>query len=735
MPYENQNENFRNIKYLSKDFTSLKQDLINYAKAYFPDTYNDFNETSPGMMLMEMSAYVGDVLSFYIDNQFKEMLLPTTEERRNILYIADSLGYKVKASIPAITELTVTQTVEHDPGAGDDPRIPNVSQLMTFNKGLQVKASTNSSIVFETVNDLDFKITGSSDQDPIPAGQDQFGLTNLFVVERKVMAISGKTKTLTFDVKNPSSFLKLTIPDKDVVNILSVIDSSGHEWFEVDYLAQDKITLDEHREDPYSQTLLPVEYKVKPGQSIDKRFIVRTNSDNTTSMVFGNGLLKEKYSVNRLQNIWVENQDINALINSSLPKTLSPHFNDTYQNTLGESPAHTTLTVTYRVGGGIKSNVPQGDLNTFLNTQNKVVGNSERISTLSVSNLLPAMGGMDKENVEDIRNKVQSYFSAQDRCVTQKDYEARVLSMPPRYGSVAKAFVRRRGFNEITASSEDGGVSSFVWADVDNDGSSGGSGDQGAWDTLFSSIMGATADAEEATTITSAQKGKLNEIRSFIGTLGSNTTSNLLSFQNLNLYLMSYDSNKNLAKTTDVIKNNIANYISQYKILSDEVQILDGSVINFGVKFVIEAKPGVNKADLKMKVIRQIIEYFEIGKMQFNQIIYTSDIENQIYNNVDGIRIIKELILTQDKNDLNISNHLTAHINDGTGVTTDGRPANGVCGPNQNTYGFGYITEFKRFYEDFYGRGKGVILPPNTTGTPGVFELKNPLDNIKGVVV
>ena len=117
MPSYNKDQ-FRdsNVNYLNKDFTSLKQSLIDYAQSYFSNTYKDFNETSPGMMLIEMSAYVGDVLSFYIDQQYREMMLPLAEERRNIVNMAKMFGYKVKPVVPAYVDITFTQLVNSQTG-------------------------------------------------------------------------------------------------------------------------------------------------------------------------------------------------------------------------------------------------------------------------------------------------------------------------------------------------------------------------------------------------------------------------------------------------------------------------------------------------------------------------------------------------------------------------------------------------------------------------------------------
>ena len=159
-------ENFKesNVNYLNKDFTALKASLMNYAKSYFPNTYRDFNETSPGMMLLEMNAYVGDVLSFYIDQQYKEMLLPLAEERRNIITMAKMFGYKVKPIVPSYVDLTFTSEVNAD---SDDVSIVDYTDGGTFDAGIEIAAASDSNVIFSTLEPIDFRITGSNDTETI----------------------------------------------------------------------------------------------------------------------------------------------------------------------------------------------------------------------------------------------------------------------------------------------------------------------------------------------------------------------------------------------------------------------------------------------------------------------------------------------------------------------------------------------------------------------------------------
>ena len=163
MPYGNNSDSVsRNINYISRDFLSIKNDLINYVKTYFPNTYQDFNETSTGMMMLELSAYVGDVLNFYIDEQFKETLLPTVQEKRNVINIANTMGYKVKSTVPSVVNLNFKLKIPHNSSAGDDPRVPDYSKLLSFDRGIEIQSLTDSNVVFQTLDTLDFFLTGSS---------------------------------------------------------------------------------------------------------------------------------------------------------------------------------------------------------------------------------------------------------------------------------------------------------------------------------------------------------------------------------------------------------------------------------------------------------------------------------------------------------------------------------------------------------------------------------------------
>tara|TARA_B100000073_G_scaffold348299_1_gene366223 strand:+ start:966 stop:3140 length:2175 start_codon:yes stop_codon:yes gene_type:complete len=723
MPNYNKDVNSPSINYLNKDFTSLKKDLIEYAKTYFPDTYQDFNETSPGMMLLEMNAYVGDILSFYIDQQFKEMFVSTAEERTNLINLAKTLGYRVKPTSPSYVVLNFSQTVGV---TGTAPNVsPDMSEALVLNKGM-VLQSALSDVKFETLDVLDFTITGSyggsMGYEPTIESTDSNGVPTEYKLKQDIIAVTGETKQKTFTVTSPTQFLRLTLPEKDVTSIISCIDSSGKNWHEVEYLAQDKVFTDTHYSDDDSRssayvdfttgtavnTTNPVPYVLNSMSKVNKRFIVETNPDNTTSIVFGNGLLNRDLSGSSvLEDVISDNNQINSLVQGTLPSSLDPSLGSKLDS-LGETPANTTLTITYRTGGGSKTNVPANTIEQVL-VRNVISSPSDSVlNTLRVTNDKPAGGGMDEESLGQIRERAKSHFASQNRAVTKKDYESRVISMPAKYGNISKVYVRRRPFTEITGS---GGDTLYNQFDYDGDGQVTDS-DISAFDTIFAGFSpGSNQD------ITQDQVSAIQNMRDLLTNAESLTTADVLSFKNIDIYVISNDGFNNFTATTDLIKSNLQKYLEQYKIISDNISIRDGFIINFGVFFRVVAKEHVNKSDLKLKCIDEIIRYFDNKNMQFNQTLYINDIQNLLYN-VEGVKIVKDVKISQSGNLLKTGVNLYA---DG------GTPPNLVGGAGTSEYGYAYEFE----HADILSSG---TIPPAHWTTPSIFELKNPKDNIKGEV-
>ena len=771
MPYSKKEHKVSNVNYLNKDFADFKSSLIDYAKTYFPNSYRDFNETSPGMMLIEMSAYVGDVLSYYIDQQYKEMMLPLAEERRNVINIAKTLGYKVKPINPALVDLKFTQTFDADQ---TDPEniIPNYSTLSTITipKGTQVKASSDQSIIFETLDVMDFQVSASYDQPVEATGTDSNGLTNEFTITRNVKAISAETKTKTFTIGTPTKFLRLSLPETNVIEVIDVFDSNANQYYEVDFLAQDKVATETLRTNAYDlatdsgtpeSDIVAVPYSLQYKRT-SKKFITEVDQDNVTSLVFGNGLLR---------NGQIEGEDFLSTQQSGLTipgepdvftNPIDPIANDS-KSTLGETPSNTTLTVRYRVGGGLASNVPTGDLTTLVNS----------LTNVSVTNDIPAAGGSSGDTIEEIRQKAKSFFATQNRCVTKHDYEARIMAMPARFGNIAKVYVERQAVSgtdvtittpiqEVTTTNQ--GITllqeSIPSEAIDSTEVQNAAETVAVFISALQNQLNQFGDAavgnyfinnpEQVTNVNNALSildidedhpfnlllNNYNTLVDEVNTLNPNvsTNVNISSVQTatqqlgvIDIYILSYDQNKNLVRPNpnSQLIANLKNYLTEFRLITDEVNINRGYIVNFGVVFNVVAHKNINKAEVKVRCIQLIQDYFNIDDMQFRQEINVGELEYELMG-VEGVRSVNHVTITQ-QNDYNDGN-----------TTVFGNPLyHFIYDPDNTTGDFsttGTNTQYNFQYDFKTAIAEGTkIIGPSTT--PAVFELKLPSENIKGVVL
>jgi len=728
-------ENFKetNVNYLNKDFGALKESLMNYAKSYFPDTYRDFNETSPGMMLLEMNAYVGDVLSFYIDQQYRELLLPLAEERRNIINLAKMFGYKVKPIVPAFVDLTFTSDVEVSSG---DPSKVDYSKAGTFDAGIEITSTANSDITFTTLEHIDFRISASNDTDSI-AEFDSSQLASKYKLSRTVKAVSATEKTISFQVGLPVKFRNLIIPDTNVIDIISCVDSNNNNWYEVDFLAQDKVPIQTHytddanRDSAYGNSLNDNNSDVAVPFSLQyikttKRFTRETNTDNTTSLIFGNGVLKDGQLVD---DSFIDMEQVGIVIPgqaNDLNQSINPLLGDEY-STLGETPNQTTLTITYRVGGGLDSNVPANDIisaPTSLSPQN---GNTDaRLST--VVNTNAARGGKDEEDTIEIREKARAFFTTQNRCVTKEDYEARVLNIPAKFGNIAKVYVTRGEASDFFESQI--GAANQQLSDLQ----------QTLEDSIQEIIDGAEDDSviQIVTQLINYLNNDLPQMSNIQFEYVPSDESSGLS--TINIYVLGYNNSKQLVGnpyanslgTKDdlpiTLKNNIKKYLDDFRIMTDTVTINDGYIVNFGVIFDVIAEKYADKQKVKFDCIQKIIDYFNISKMQFNQPIFKSQLEFELMG-VEGVRSIGHVTLTQkddynsESADADLDSATYRYSYDGEGGFEDSSINGG------GTIGYGFKYNFQNALSD----DGTIVLPPNTA-TPTVFELKNPNQNIQGRV-
>ncbi len=219
-------ETKKDVSYLGKDFSQIRRNLIEFTKQYFPTTYSDFSEASSGMILLELSAYVGDVLSYYADNNLKESLLEQASERGNIYDIANMLGYRPKNSIPAYVKLDVFQLV---PSTGSGNNVaPDYTYALSIKPGMQVGAN-NGTAVFRTLDSVDFSFSSSFDpiEVSIYESDDVTKQPTYYLLKKQVQAVSGEIVTRTFTFNSPVAYDKIVLPYGTYLNEGSRIDVIG----------------------------------------------------------------------------------------------------------------------------------------------------------------------------------------------------------------------------------------------------------------------------------------------------------------------------------------------------------------------------------------------------------------------------------------------------------------------------------------------------------------------------
>jgi hypothetical protein len=443
----------RDIKYINKDFSELRSSLINYARTYFPTTYNDFSPTSPGMMFMEMAAYVGDVLSFYLDNQIQENFLQYARQTNNLYELAYMFGYKPNVTQAAITELSFYQQVPSI--LSGSTYVPDFSYSLFIPQNSLVRSTSNSSITFLIEDPVDFSVSSSLDPTEVSVFSiDGGGNPTYFLLKKNRKSISSTIQTTNFTFGNPEKFTTVEINSENILNILDVFDSNGNEWYEVDYLGQETIYNSIKNTNPNSVNVSEDTPYLLKLEKVQRRFVSRFLNSGSLQLQFGAGTAgdNDEEIIPNPNNVGIGL----PFEKTKLTTAFSPD-NFLFTRTYGIAPSNTTLTVRYLTGGGVTSNVPANDLTTlisspqFLNSNLNAITSQTIFNSIAVTNESAADGGGDGDTIEEIRQNSLSNFSSQLRNVTQDDYLVRSLSMPSRYGVISKAYIEPTKLTSLSA--------------------------------------------------------------------------------------------------------------------------------------------------------------------------------------------------------------------------------------------------------------------------------------------
>ena len=545
----------KDIKYIDRDFDTLKNGLIEFSKTYFPNTYNDFSPSSPGSMFIEMASYVGDILSFYVDNQVQETFLQYARQESNLYDLAYMMGYKPRATGAAIVDIDLYQQLPAK--LVNSEYVPDFDYSIIVRENAVISSNLGENTKFLIQDSVDFSVSSSLDPTEITIYTTQGSNANRFLLKKKRKAISSTINSTTFTFGSVEQFPTVTLQGSNIIGILDITDSDGNIYTEVPYLAQEMVFETVKNEGNGSSDFGPdqqldgdqseVPYILRLKRA-SRRFVTRFKSKTQLDIQFGAGTQDDGDS---------EIVPSPTLVGAGLPNgqdKLTAAYNPAnflYTRTYGIAPKNTTLTVRYLTGGGVSANVPSNVLNNIagvIEFQSTNPGDDttaqEIFDSVIADNPNGASGGDDGDSVEELRQNSLGAFGSQLRAVTQEDYLVRSLSLPPKYGTIAKVYTEPQRRSEL----------------------------------------------------------KIGE-----------------QPRTLDLFVLAYNNKEQLTIAPHALKRNLTTYLSEYRTVNDSFRLRDGFIINIGVEFDIIVLPEYNSNQVISQCITQLQDYFNVKNMQINQ--------------------------------------------------------------------------------------------------------------------
>ena len=537
------------ISYVERDFLGLRTELVNLTKEYYPDLIQNYNDASLYSVFLDMNAAIGDNLHYHIDRTMQETVLDYAQQKQSIYNIARTYGLKLPGKRPSVSLVDFTVNV---PVSGDKE---DARYLGILRRGAQVSGSGH---IFETIYDIDFSsqydLKGNPNRTKIPIVDGSGTILSYNITKREVV-VNGVTKVFK-KVIRPSDvkpFMRLYLPDEDVLGIVDVIEKQGttfstipsdadfrkskNKWYEVKSLSQDRI----FTQDPTSPSDQPGVVRGKY-KTVDRRFISEFTPEGFAFVTFGGGNTSAQDQFDTFVDLEGSYDLLDFTNNLSLGKSVKPN---------------TTLFIKYRVGGGITSNVGVNSLNDLGDYDFSVTGPSSNINTrvinsLTATNVAAAIGGADKPSLEEIRNMVAFNFAAQERAVTLNDYRILIKTMPAKYGAPSK----------VNVFEED------------------------------------------------------NKIR---------------------INLLSYDSDGSLTnKVSNVLRQNIAEYLSEYRMINDYIETEVAEIIDLGFEIDVILDKNVNQTEIISSILSEVSSYLEIDGRDLGEHLYVGELK-QIVNSQSGV--------------------------------------------------------------------------------------------------
>lgn len=443
---------FRVRNYLAKDFDSLRNQILNYARLYYPDRIQDFSEASMGGLLLDMAAYVGDVMSFYLDHQYNELDPDVAVEPENIERLIKSAGVPITGASPAVASVTIAIEVPSvfEPSTSKYVPLPSALPIV---KADSTFAATNG-VQFSLLSNVDFqrkKADGNYAADVRIGKLNPQGNPTSFVMLLEGLCISGKQTTETFTIGDFIPFRRIPLSQSDVTDILSITDSEGNSYYRVNFLTEDVVYRNvlnlarDSSEVSEALKVVPAPYRYITDVDLVSR---------STSIILGGG-----------NDSNFEDDAVPDPSDFAISFPYSKTFSRTSVNplkmlttrTLGVYRPNTQMTIVYRHGGGLSHNVSPGSINSVstllidfpLNPTLNIISSVR--NSLRITNKTLAAGGEDAPSVDELKALIPSIKNSQERIVTREDLLARVYTIPANFGRVFRAAVRPNENNPLAS--------------------------------------------------------------------------------------------------------------------------------------------------------------------------------------------------------------------------------------------------------------------------------------------
>ena len=545
------------ISYTVRDYESIRIELQNYVRTYYPELIQDFNDASVFSVFLDLNAAVADNLHYHIDRSIQETVLQYAQQRSSIYNIARTYGLKIPGQRPSVSLVDFSITV---PAFGDKE---DERYLGTLTRGSQVFGA---GIVFETQYDVDFaspyNLQGFPNRLKIPNFDGNGNLINYTITKRE-QVVNGLTKVFkrVINASDVRPFFELFLPDKNVLGVTSVLRKNGtnypnvptaaeflgveNRWYEVDALAEDRIFV----EDPTKVSDQP---GIKVGRYLqtNNRFISEFTPEGFMKVTFGGGSTSAQDQLNAFTNLGVPVTIQSLQNNFSLGSTLIPN---------------TTLFVQYRVGGGLATNLGTNVINQigtvtfFVNGPSQNINNSV-IQSLRCNNVTAAIGGANPPSVEEVRNYVTFNFAAQKRAVTVNDYDSLLRLMPAQFGAPAKVAITENN-NKII------------------------------------------------------------------------------------INLLSYDTSGKLTPiVSNTLRQNVANYLSNYRMMNDYIQVTSAEVLDLAFEISVVLDATQNSGQIISEIVNRVSAYMNPQIRELGQNVYLSELRT-IVQQQTGVITVADLVV------------------------------------------------------------------------------------------